>query len=50
MGRFLLVLWAPPQPKPARVTGIFVRDGIGAQQLDTIQSEELCVPSRVQLP
>jgi hypothetical protein len=40
----------PPQPKPVRIRGISVRDGFGAQQLDTIKEEELCVPSRARLP
>jgi hypothetical protein len=36
---------AEGQPKHVKVLGIHVNNQFGAEQLDTIKEEELCVPS-----
>jgi hypothetical protein len=35
----------PPQPKPAKVLGIFVNNQFGPEQIDAIKEAEFCVPS-----
>ena len=40
---------APPQPKHVRVPAIFVNGDLGRRRVDTLEEDELCVPSRTTL-
>jgi hypothetical protein len=38
------------QPKHQPVTGIFVSNQFGSEQVDTVKEEELCIPSTLAQP